>query len=1265
MNIAPKRRWIVPILASGCWAYSLATRFTDILFVGKLEKASILGSLLVVTSLLSAWLFWYIIPRVLDKVTQKKWRITLGISASLVCILFLMFYQLPPFPEQHQLKITASGDKNELSEDVKVQINAVRTLSLPDSTEKSIPITQFNYGGDWQGTKDGSGLLHEDGQPASISYERFMQAGIIVEFQTDAQSGIATVNWDNDESSVDLYSKQTGTYTLTLEPALNWHNADGTRKILVAGAVLADLTSTLIVILVITVISDQLFIKKKRNYHNIKLLLLCLALILLIQVPIRLINQPVSFSNPQLETVVRDALNQPEGIIYRNQLLTIIKLEASNKNINDITGIDRLSNLVELDLSGNQISDISTLSKLENLQKLNLRSNDISDLSPLANLTKLEYLNIHSNNSIHSISALKQLTNLNTLIMANIQIGEEASILERFNDLRYLNLRNCGIKDLEFIRAMRGLEYLNLYGNHEIQSIEPLEDLRFLDTLILTDVPIGDQIDILENLTMLSYLNLRNTDLIDISPLASLINLEYLNLHSNEKIQSIEPLENLTKVHTLILNNVPIGKQTDIFLNFHLLRNLDIRNCEVTDLSFLGELMAQGTLQDFGVAGITAAIDIRDNDITMEDHQDPYAAIRPYWENISIRQPSTLPFFSRISDPVFSQAAGFYNQTFQLEISNSTPGITIHYTLDSSEPTADSPVYTEPLLITSRAGKPNQYSAIETIAPDWNQPDEEVSKATIVRAIAIDDQTGETSAITTHTYFVGKDLSDQYALPIVSLVIDPDDLFDDERGIYVLGKDFTEASQSNHPGSDNQTIENYHRRGKDWERPVHLEILEKDSQIVFSQNAGVRIHGSSSRQRPQKSLRIYAGSEYDLLDTFSYPLFGWQSNNSDSNGIVNKTFLLRNSGQDWMVSMIRDTLAQELASDTNVDTQISRPVIVFLDGEYWGIYHLQERYDQYYLYNHYGIDTDETTILKNEQEIVEGTQESVDHYEALLNFISENDLSLAENYAYIQTQMDVDNYIDYLIANIYMSNTDWPHNNLYYWRTNTVAYTPDAPTGQDGRWRWMLFDLDMSFGFQAGGSSIEHDTLASAQADDWTGFLFRSLLENETFKNQFINRFADLMNTTYSTEHVLQSINQTQAQLHPEMDEFFERWNSSNDEALTQWEQEIEDMRVFAQERPDVIRQLLMEQFDLDGTATLTLNADTEKGYLLVNNTVVSPSESGSWKGVYFEGMPITITAFARSGYQFAGWEGSTQTESALTLEMDQNVTLTALFVEE
>jgi hypothetical protein len=337
--------WGATIITAGSWAYSLATRFTDFLFTSKLDKINILGSLLIITSLLSAWVFWVLLSPFIRKISKKTVTLSLVLSSLLIGAVLFRIYQFPPFPEYHSLTITAMGEKNPLSENSKVEIISISTVTLPDKELRRIPVSQLKFKGIWQGTNNGYGLLATNGLVASVSLNRFMQAGIDIIYRSDPQSGLARIIWDGIDYSIDLYAQEPGTYTQSLKPSLDWHKADLTRKILVAGAVATDFLSLLTLTTVCTIVINQLFSGQAITLQKPGLILLCLALIVMMQFIAFKLNDPVIFENNQLESAVRDLLGKPTGELYERQLMTIVKFDASNKSITNLDGIELLPNL--------------------------------------------------------------------------------------------------------------------------------------------------------------------------------------------------------------------------------------------------------------------------------------------------------------------------------------------------------------------------------------------------------------------------------------------------------------------------------------------------------------------------------------------------------------------------------------------------------------------------------------------------------------------------------------------------------------------------------------------------------------------------------------------------------------------------------------------------------------------------------------------------------------------------------------------------------
>ncbi len=451
--------------------------------------------------------------------------------------------------------------------------------------------------------------------------------------------------------------------------------------------------------------------------------------------------------------------------------------------------------------------------------------------------------------------------------------------------------------------------------------------------------------------------------------------------------------------------------------------------------------------------------------------------------------------------PEFSAEPGFYTNETELHLTHPSDHVTIHYTLDGSRPTTASDIYTKPILIQDRSNEPNILSEIPTGSSSyWEPPDGPVKKATVIRAKAVTNE-GKSSPVRTATYIIDEKGADRYTLPVISLASDTTHFFSDDTGIYVEG-----------------TNNNFLNRGREWERPVNLEFYDRHGSRILSQNAGVRIHGGATRLYGQKSLRLYARSDYGR-SRFYHRIF------PDQPYLEYNRLLLRNSGNDWQNTMFRDALAQYLVRHLNMDTQASRPVIVFLNGEYWGIHNIRERYDRHYLERVYGVDPENVDLLTGNRSVKEGDSQ---HYDELMDFLYTHDLSDDTHLEQVAERIDLDNLLDYFSSQIYFGNRDWPQNNIDYWRLRT-SFDPDAPAGHDGRWRWMMFDIDYSFGF----SFTDHNTdmLDWLIKQHWSTDLFRILLENESFRHQLINRVAGLLNTAFQIERVTEVIDSMSAGL--------------------------------------------------------------------------------------------------------------------------------------
>ena len=661
----------------------------------------------------------------------------------------------------------------------------------------------------------------------------------------------------------------------------------------------------------------------------------------------------------------------------------------------------------------------------------------------------------------------------------------------------------------------------------------------------------------------------------------------------------------------------------------------------------------------------------------------------------AVSNDGSTPYNELLTAPEFSAEAGFYTSDVQLSIGTATPGATIYYTLDGSDPSPDhvggttyqyknsyeekpgdlsgglltqsfaSYVYSDPITLSDRASAPNKLSVISSTYDNVPHyfPSANVNKATVVRAI-VEKPGALSSEIVTKSYFINAQGRSRYTLPVVSLAVQEDKLFDYNKGIYVAGVDFDNWRAANPNQQPLGFIDaNYLRRGEENELESNFEYYDSDAEPALNQRVGVRIHGGSSRAYPRKGLRLYARSEYGESE-FDYPFFPEKPRDHY------KRLLLRSSGSDWDFSLFRDAVVQRAVSHLRFDTQASQPAILFLSGEYWGIQNLRERLDKFYLETTYGVDADSLDILENRQEVQEGSNAE---YLALLDYLNANSLSDSANFAYINTQIDTDNFTDYQIAEIHSANGDWIDNNIQYWRKQTVQYEPNAPYGHDGRWRWLMYDVDEGYRMyrnQVTFNTLERATSTENNFQNLT-LILRRLLENTTYKNYFINRFADLLNTTFKPSRLEQIIDSYADQIEPEIEEHIQRWQVPASKAV--WNSNVGETIAFAQQRPAYVRDHIRGKFGLAGQHDLTLDvSDALEGYVKVNTIEILASTPGidsmpyPWTGVYFEGVPVTLTAFSEPGYTFSHWqEGATiiSSDSVLILpDFTGDRTLVAVF---
>lgn len=578
------------------------------------------------------------------------------------------------------------------------------------------------------------------------------------------------------------------------------------------------------------------------------------------------------------------------------------------------------------------------------------------------------------------------------------------------------------------------------------------------------------------------------------------------------------------------------------------------------------------------------------------------------------------------------------NQAVQLVCGHPDPEVSIHYRLDGDSPREGDPLYSDTLWITEWPDTrlmhiPTNPWEATLNGFGWLPPEEPLPAGQIARARAFRDGYIPSLPVTETL------LPFQAEIPVLSLVIDSLALYGRDSGIYTPGV-FYEENGWNWESPFGDPHANYFQRGPEWERPGHLTFYYPDG-TRHDQHLGIRIHGGGSRALPQKSLRLYARGGYGLGE---FPLDIFQDGQTG-----HRRLILRNSGQDgvFYATMLRDAVIHGILAPLRMETQAYLPSHLFINGEYWGIHNIRERYDDDYLTLKYGIPGDELDILENDLVVEAG---DYTHYDALLTYLQSEDISDASVYQEVIRRMDPDNYMDHQIGHIFSANYDWPGNNLLYWRQRLPDYQPAAPYGRDGRWRWMFKDGDMGFGLWD-GDGIQLDLLTQATAEqgpewpnpDWSTFLFRQLLKNETFRNGFIIRFCDALNTLFLPSRTLDMIDRYAERIAGGMPLHIQRWGRPT--SMGEWEMHLEQMRTFARERPEVQREQLSQFFQLSSVGEVRLDV-SGMGHIRLNTIDVHPATAGveeqpyPWTGQYFPDLPLRLEAVPAPGYRFAYWSG-------------------------
>ena len=635
--------------------------------------------------------------------------------------------------------------------------------------------------------------------------------------------------------------------------------------------------------------------------------------------------------------------------------------------------------------------------------------------------------------------------------------------------------------------------------------------------------------------------------------------------------------------------------------------------------------------------------------------------------------------------PTFSKGSGFYENEFLLTLSSSQ-GSEIYYTTDSSNPLNSTTVqkYTEPIKIYDRSSEPNVYAEIgdDENSPlfigsfgGYKRPKYLIDKAMVIRAYC-ENENG-ISPIIDNTYFVTTGNLEKYSnFTIVSLVVNPEDLFDPDIGIYVVGNEYIEAKNNMDPNDFTQMFKlmyasNFYKEGPEWEKKTNMAIFE-NGKMILQQNVGIRIRGFSTKMQAGKSFNVYAKKRFGEK-TIKNTLF--KDNYDKKNKLITKykSIALRNIFSE---ERTKDEIGNILLFGREFQSiSDTRKSMLFLNGEYWGFYIIIEKFSESYFESHYDVPKEKVTLIK-EGELSNGEESELPLYNNFFDEYSKKDVLDEKIYEEINNFIDLDSLIEHFVIGIYIGTADWPGHNDGVWRYNGEKI--DNNPYSDGRWRYISFDFDYSMGYSIAmwgqtptEEPYEVNNLKNLERNKRAPTnLFLALLKNEDFRNKYILRFCDFINGIFNLDRVDLLLNDYKDNYLDMLADSKVRWKGydyENElEAFATFKnnfvKNFDDIRKFYEERPKYALEHMKEYLELD--SELQEITITKKGEGKIKINSITPDfKDGKWVGKYLSDIPITITAIPSEKSEFKGWSGDIKSkEKTITIELNEETEINADF---
>ncbi len=568
----------------------------------------------------------------------------------------------------------------------------------------------------------------------------------------------------------------------------------------------------------------------------------------------------------------------------------------------------------------------------------------------------------------------------------------------------------------------------------------------------------------------------------------------------------------------------------------------------------------------------------------------------------------------------FSLDKNFLSETDYLELS--AEGATaIYYTIDGSTPCEESELYDTPIMLRAAAG---------------------VNVVPVSARALFEDGTWSDTVV--ETYIVGTKVASRYDCLVIALTTDPDNLFDYETGIFAKGKIYDDYIKA-HPKTvvDGSTPANYNQlRGKEGERPVNVEIFNSDGTLVLEQNAGIRCYGGWSRASAMKPMKLLARKEYSETDNkFRYPFF--VTSFDENNELIDsfKRLVLRAAGNDNGRAFMRDELFQTLAGQAGYISKAVRPCAVYVNGEYYGAYWLTEVYHESYFEAHYGKFDGHFEILEgselNKDVDEDGENKAyVDDFNEAYEKFRYADLTDDALYAECCKLFDVQNFLEYYAFQMFIANEDWPQNNVKVFRYYGSDENDYGEGVFDGRWRFLLHDMDYSSGIYNGPATARNYTffLGAVNKVKANVPLFGRLMQRDDCKKIFITKMLDLINGVFADDYFGEQVDELNASRLNEQTYSYSSGKMENWVNRSQLQGNIDSLKKWIRSRGNYLYLNTISFFKLGGSSYVLNVTVPEKVEITINSWTVTENFTGR----YYQNIDTTLTAEDSYGRKPEGW---------------------------